>query len=145
MKKLSEIILEMINPFSHIYRQRQERAEPLVVLALIAWNKSVLSEEVGEELIFNFLDKVADPESLEISKAILNQFTNYKQKYYKDDRRFIFSYDLEIDGNNITLNIKSGTVGEGKFDVNAPCPCGSGKIFMKCCGKSRSNIKKNPH
>lgn len=101
----------MMEPYSHIYRQNQERAEQFVALVAIAWNKTLLSEEAGEDLLSQFFNKVGDPESREGAEEILNYIANFKEKYYRDDRRFIFYYELELDDDKITLHIQSGDIG----------------------------------
>jgi SWIM/SEC-C metal-binding protein len=43
--------------------------------------------------------------------------------------------DEDINDLEILLNPQKTKITEEKVGRNAPCPCGSGKKYKKCCGK----------
>jgi len=43
--------------------------------------------------------------------------------------------DEDITDLEILLNPQKTKIAEEKVGRNAPCPCGSGKKYKKCCGK----------
>lgn len=54
--------------------------------------------------------------------------------------------DLEANADTISTTMYTDGLGgkavksERKIYPNDPCPCGSGKKYKKCCGKSRKYI-----
>jgi len=72
----------------------------------------------------------------------------YKNEANKQFRILLDTVEANILQNLLTVTVNKDTAaaaakeelqkpvqGFGKVDRNAPCPCGSGKKYKKCCGK----------
>ena len=141
-KKLSEIILEMIEPYKDMDK---ENLEKIILFAICAWNMTIVPEKEGEKLFNTILEYFKnDEEGEKTFTALIGSFIKYKLDNYPNDIRFIVNKTFDISDGEPRLVIAStpiGTTGEApkiannKIGRNDPCPCGSGKKYKKCCGK----------
>jgi uncharacterized protein YecA (UPF0149 family) len=135
MRKLSEIVLEMIEP---MYSDLSE-VEPLAKLAALGWNSAIV-EQVGKpELTTEVFEKISSYSNIEGSDQMLEAIEHYKANklmYYKNDNRMIVDIIFKKTFDGIHLDIVSSLVDfpeKKKMKRNEPCPCGSGKKYKKCC------------
>ncbi|WP_240840858.1 YecA family protein [Acidaminobacter sp. JC074] len=136
MRKMSEIILEMIDPY---YNDLSE-VEALVKQAAIGWNAAIM-EQTGHTDSFN---KVLEDLELEEGNDdkeeltyLINKFRDMKLMYHKNDNRMIMDTIVKgaVDG-GLHLDVVGSEVElpkEVKVGRNDPCLCGSGKKYKKCC------------
>jgi uncharacterized protein YecA (UPF0149 family) len=135
-KKLSEIILDMIQPyndgdFTHL--------KTLVSIASLSWNLTIVPDNLNRETN-ELLSKISeDDEYKDMLQELIDKFKQYKLSYYKYDNRLIADYQIVGDEKSYTLNIASALFGSTvnknkKIGRNEPCPCESGKKYKKCCG-----------
>ncbi|TCO73843.1 SEC-C metal-binding domain-containing protein [Marinisporobacter balticus] len=137
-KKLSEIILDMIQPYDD---GDHGHVETLISIATLTWNMAIVPDEDAKEIYKSMRNISKDEEQKQILDELIDHFTQHKLSYYNDDKRVIV--DFKFNGNK--LDIASSpfvggvlkTCGEKtKIGRNDPCPCGSGNKYKKCCGKN---------
>ena len=77
----------------------------------------------------------------ELAPILLDRVKNYilKDKYYIEriKRHYRMFKDLIEEENKNETSIKSGEKVKIETGRNAPCPCGSGKKYKKCCMKKK--------
>ena len=135
MRKLSEIILEMIEP---MYNDLGE-VEPLAKLAALGWNSAIVEQLGKSELINNAFEVISSQldidDSEEMTEAI-EQYRAIKLMYYINDNRMIVDTIFKKTFDGLHLDIVSSPVEfpeQKKIGRNDPCPCGSRKKYKKCC------------
>jgi hypothetical protein len=137
-QKLSEIIMEMIEPY---HKGNLKHAESLVSVAAAAWNMCIVPVEEGKKLLESILAIGKDDiEYKQVMKSLIANFIKTKLENYFEDNRFIASYKCEMVSNKLNLAIASVPflnrkqkslpnsleTGRNKF-----CSCCSGKKY-KC-------------
>ena len=142
-KKLSEIILEMIEPYKD---DDLESMEKLIITAICAWNMTLVSEQESEETFELLLQNLKnDKKSKKAYKSLIEYFVRFKLDNYAHDMRHIINYTIDTSCDSPELLISSIepkstiTVPEmvdNNIGRNDPCPCGSAKKYKKCCGKN---------
>ncbi|NOQ36436.1 MAG: hypothetical protein GQ569_11170 [Methylococcaceae bacterium] len=100
-KKLSEKILELIEPYmSTVAKKNSEaRMESLVLIGSTAWNIEVTGKKDLQDVIFKTLS--TQEEISEIKKTI-NELIERKQKLFPDDDRLILNYKINPTKNKMS-------------------------------------------
>lgn len=140
LKKLSEIITEMIEPYKD---ESFENLDKLVSVATCAWNMTVVPEKEGKQLFDSVLKlSNGDEESEKVFTSLIGYFIRFKLENYSNDSRLIINHKFDTSFNPPNLAIASTELGNGygmstlignKVGRNDPCYCGSGKKYKKCC------------
>ena len=81
-------------------------------------------------LVKNFRKKLSDNAPVDLLFKISEKKDELKAKHFKND-----SYDGAIVGFELQNWLSTLTKPKIKIGPNAPCPCGSGKKYKKCCRK----------
>ena len=141
-QKLSEIILEMIEPYKDMNKKNLEK---IMLFAISAWNMTVAPENEAAKLFNSIREMYKDDEEARMTLfELIGSFMKYKLDNYPDDRRFIINQKLDVSDEQPHLYIASTQIGtpenipkivNNRVGRNDPCPCGSGKKYKNCCGK----------
>lgn len=142
-QKLSEIILEMIEPY---HKGNYKHIESLITIAACAWNMTIVSKEEAKNMYQEMLNICQDDiEQKQIFEASIVKFMEIKLKRYRDDNRYIVNYQFDITCEPYHLDVASTPFWDSKLQNsnnkikvgrNDICPCGSEKKYKQCCGKS---------
>ncbi len=141
-KKLSEIIIEMIEPYKEMDK---EDLEEIMLFAISAWNMTIVPEKEGEKIFNSILENFKnDEEARTAYLGLIGYFMKYKLDNYPNDMRFIVEQTLDMSDGEPRLVIASTLIGSvenvpktanNRVGRNDPCLCGSGKKYKKCCGR----------
>ena len=107
VKKLSEVLIEYIEPFLEDTETSQDRSN-LVDIAVMAWNLALVSKEERQELLKDLFSDSPDLEKIEIQKAfqrLMNQLIKRKLKLFAKDKRFIKEFKFTENGGHIHIAV----------------------------------------
>ena len=130
---MSEVLLEFIKPYREL-AQSDSDLQKLIGLGIVAWNVSLLPANEREGALNDLVTdlfrrkspikrlsslvrkwigasekadmKVASPEVTEF-KQIVYEMVEHKLRRFARNRRFIISYHVEIDGDDVQLFVAS--------------------------------------
>jgi hypothetical protein len=106
-EKLSTVVWEFIEPHRK-YANTYESLKKLIVLAILAWNASMLPDDEAKD----FVDKVVDSQPLSKSDhdmmiSVVNDLIKRKKKYFSQYTRDILDYELIETEDEFRLSIVS--------------------------------------
>ena len=142
-RKLSEIIIEMIDPY---HNDDKKHIESLVSIAVLAWNMTIVPQEEAKRMNADIINTLhGDTEQIIQMEELIVNLMMFKTEQCVNDNRFIVNYHLDTSDKlpHLTVlsipysdfHVSSSKHGEKvKAGRNDPCPCGSGKKYKKCCG-----------
>lgn len=108
--KISEAILKISEPLRRNFPKR-ERTSVIISMAILAWNMSLASEDVREDMenkIVEMMPKDIDTIGLALIVEQIDILIERKIKYYNDVRFLIKDYNLSFnDDDQATLDINS--------------------------------------
>ncbi len=122
-----DIWMQEEDPFIHD-DQVEDVSLSLFYLHCLAWPEEV-KEALAEGDGFDPTDDETIANLLSGVPSIVATLTGYGRE--KDRQRTAGMYD----------DAKSAVRPGGKIGRNAPCPCGSGKKFKKCCARSNRSVQ----
>lgn len=101
--KMSEVLLEFIEPYSQYWKTKEE-LNKLLGVAVIAWNAALLPGNERKEIIENAV-KVAPPEIRQDMKAIVEGMIQRKETHFAHNKRMIMNYQVTMtkEGPHVTV------------------------------------------
>lgn len=101
--KMSEVLLEFIEPYSQYWKTKEE-LNKLLGVAVIAWNAALLPGNERKEIIENAV-KVAPPEIRQDMKAIVEEMIQRKETHFAHNKRMIMNYQVTMtkEGPHVTV------------------------------------------
>jgi hypothetical protein len=101
--KMSEVLLEFIEPYSQYWKTTEELTK-LLGVAAIAWNAALLPGSEWKEAIENAV-KVAPPEIRQDMKAIVEEMMQRKETHFSHNKRMIMNYQVTMtkEGPHVTV------------------------------------------
>jgi len=112
--KMSAVIVQLAEPLLKEHGKTAERAETIIALTVVGWNKSMFPPDkqriIGKELIDFFVPKDGSAEAIGVAVQIMDIVAEQREKLFPDLRRIIVDYELDISGGSLTLNVSSASV-----------------------------------
>jgi len=108
-EKMSAVILRFVEPYSELVSSKQA-FERLIVLAMVAWNATLLEGHARQELLDLFkgtLPSDSDQEWQPDIEQLLAKLMRRKERHFADDQRFIIDYRVSESRDEYNLAISS--------------------------------------
>ncbi len=104
--KLSQRLLAVVEPFANNAQNFKSYAS-LVGLAIIAWNSSLVVEDMRPFIVGDFVNDMAQEEDINRPEltSIINALLSRKLELFPDDYREIHDYHLEERGDKVHLRV----------------------------------------
>jgi len=110
LAKMSEILIEYIEPFLEDTDTYQERSN-LLEIAVMSWNMALVSEEKRQELLKELFSKhPSDPEDIEAEKELqrlMKKLIKRKLKFFAEEKRFITDFKLTENSGRFHISVAS--------------------------------------
>lgn len=105
-EKLSQRLLAVVEPFASNAENFKSYAS-LVGLAIIAWNSSLVVEDMRPFIVGDFVNDMAQEEEINRPEltSIINALLSRKLELFPDDYREIHDYHLEEHGDKVHLRV----------------------------------------
>jgi len=111
-EKISAVILRYVEPYREQVSSKQ-RFEQLIVVAMTAWNASLLEGDARQELLDVFRGALPSDDDQEWQpdiEQLLAKLIRRKERYFADDRRLIIDYRVSELADEYNLAIVSTPV-----------------------------------
>ncbi len=105
-------------------------------IGLRSYNQKDPLVEYKKESYNMFIDLIASIKSKIIKVLFTVQLRSQEEEQKDKEMLDKMISNMENEKNNLTTNLENTPVIEKKIARNEPCPCGSGKKYKQCCGKS---------
>lgn len=108
-EKMSEILGKFIEPYIE-YTDSEESYRKLIVLAVLAWNASLLPEKDGQAMIDAVFEQGLPKRETELRaglREIVDQLVARKKAYFSKYRRQIVEFDVVDLGDQYYLSVAS--------------------------------------
>jgi preprotein translocase subunit SecA len=92
-------------------------------------NPLLIYKKEGFEMFQNLIDKIKEETLYFLFRINIVKSDEIERKEQEKNNQLVFSHGNESEQKKKPIKRESNKVGR-----NAPCPCGSGKKFKKCCG-----------
>jgi hypothetical protein len=99
--KMSDALFKIIGDYKEI-ADTEEEMRKLVLLAIIAWNATVISEEGQQDLLAKMLEPL--PDGLD---EVIAELMKRKLMFFPDNYRFILDYNVTDLGDSFHLSVVS--------------------------------------
>lgn len=106
LRKMSEVLLEYIQPFLENTETSKERSH-LVDTAVMAWNLTLISEEKREELIMELFSGAKGTEQQKGFERLIQRLIKRKLKFFAEEKRFVTDFKLTEHAGGIHLSVAS--------------------------------------
>ena len=111
---MSAVILTLAEPLLKQYGTDARRAESVIVLAIAAWNKAMLSAETQPGFEKDVID-IAVPldgsaELVGVAVEVMDLIEERRKNLFPDLRVVIANYDFQVSQGRLTLNVGSATI-----------------------------------
>lgn len=93
MPKMSELIVELIDPFADACDDDPAAIRNLVMLGATAWNAAVYGPEKGASLVKGLVETFP-PADRSTGAAILASLILRKEELFPDDRRIVYDFQV---------------------------------------------------
>lgn len=103
--KMSEVLTEFIEPYSHTWRNEDELRK-LLSIALVAWNASLVPPAEGEQLLRE-TTKTIPPDARRDYLSIVAEMMQRKLTHFAGNTRFIIDYHLTMRPSGPYLEVMS--------------------------------------
>jgi len=104
-EKMSEVLLEFIEPYDDQW-QTEEQLRKLLVMAVLAWNAALLPVDEREKMIQDIL-KTMPPDIRSDGRAILDEMLRRKFALFADNKRAIVDYQVTSTPDGPHLSVMS--------------------------------------
>ena len=91
-RKMSEVLLEFIEPYSGQWTT-QEQLEKLLAVALVAWNAALFSGSERDKFLQEMVQTMP-PDVRPAMRAIVDEMMQRKLAHFASNRRVIISYEV---------------------------------------------------
>lgn len=108
-EKMSAVILKFVEPYRELVQSKQA-FEQLIVVAMVAWNASLLEGHARQELLDLFkgaLPSDSDQEWQPEIEQLLAKLMRRKARHFADNNRFIIDYRVSESRDEYNLAIIS--------------------------------------
>ncbi len=105
--KMSEALETLIEPYLEKVSGRHQ-IEVLLSLGSLAWNMSIMPKKSRQKELEIALKKVMkgqDAEAIEVTRVLIDELMERKEKLFPDNQRMIMSFDLH-------------SAGAGRYDIS---------------------------
>lgn len=103
--KMSEVLMAFVEPYREYVRTEEEHRK-LLILAVLAWNASLLPEKEQKEMVSNVIDEVMPFDTKEL-KGIIEMMIVRKKLYFSDNHRKIIDFELTDLGDDLHISVAS--------------------------------------
>ncbi len=93
-KKMSEVLLEFLEPYTEQWRT-EEDLRRLLPVAIIVWNAALVSGREREELLQGALDALP-PGARQDGRTLLEELIRRKEAHFADNHRLVLDYQLTM-------------------------------------------------
>jgi hypothetical protein len=93
-EKMSAVILKFVAPYQHLIHSKKAY-EHLIVLAMVAWNATILEGETRQRLMDRVKETILSDGDEDWSQELadlLAQLMQRKERYFADNKRLILDY-----------------------------------------------------
>ena len=107
--KMSEVLTDFIEPYLE-FANTEEDHRKLLMLAIVAWNTSMLSEEEQQDMVDMVFDEVMSKATEEVKtdlREIMSMLIARKKTYFSEYTRMILDFELTDMGGNYHLSVAS--------------------------------------
>jgi hypothetical protein len=109
--KMSAVILELAEPLLEDHGTDSQRVEAIIVLTIVAWNKSLLPADKQDDVLKDAVNTIVpangDAEVVGTVVYMLDLIEARRKKLYPGLRKLVANYDLDVSEGRISLNIAS--------------------------------------
>ncbi|MFC1714268.1 hypothetical protein ACFL6S_11410 [Candidatus Poribacteria bacterium] len=106
--KMSAVILDFIEPYAK-HAKTPEAYQSLIMIAIVAWNAALLSENKRKDMIDIPIKSLSGPDRKEMRK-LLEGLVERKNKRFADYKRPIMDYQLTETKDGISLSVASSLI-----------------------------------
>ncbi len=103
--KMSEVLEKFVEPYLK-FAETEESFRKLIMIAVVAWNASLLPKESQEEMIDSVLEALP-PEVRAECKAIVKELMKRKSRYFAEFRRAVIGFEVRDTGKGFHLEVAS--------------------------------------
>lgn len=107
--KMSEVLKSFVEPYLDLAHNGTERRK-LLEIAIIAWNLAIMPEAERQPMIDQLIAncvKTNDPLAQQDTREIISELIDRKQKFFKNNKRFIIDFQLKDTGKQLHLSVAS--------------------------------------
>jgi hypothetical protein len=90
--KMSEVLLEFVEPYSESW-STEEQLQKLLTVALVAWNAAILPESKRDEFILDMVNTVP-PDARRPMLAIIAEMMQRKLQHFAGNKRMILNFEV---------------------------------------------------
>ncbi len=108
-EKMSAVIVKFVEPYQHIAHSKKAY-EHLIVLAMVAWNATILEGEARQRLIDGVKETIlseGDEDGRQELDNVLTQLMQRKERYFADNKRLILDYRVSESKHEYHLAVNS--------------------------------------
>lgn len=123
--KMSEILLELVRPWTNRFNYSPERLEALIVLGIMGWNKAILPEvwPKSRAVMERQLASVM-PDDLALCDEIIDAVAKQALVRFPHVNKIVLDYEVSISGTDISLNVTFAPRREAAGAGSAPQEAG---------------------
>jgi hypothetical protein len=92
--KMSEVLLEFLEPYAEHWKNEEE-FQKLLIVGQIAWNAALYSGEKRTEFVEKMVAAVP-PEARPVMRAFVQELIQRKEAHFAGNRRLIVNYELTM-------------------------------------------------
>jgi hypothetical protein len=115
--RMSAVILEVADPVLKRYGTTPQRIETMIMLAVAAWNKSLLppgkQPALEKEILDRLVPEDGSAEAVGLAVDVMDTIAERREKLFPDLRKLIVDYEVQMGGGRLTLNVTSAPVPDG--------------------------------
>jgi hypothetical protein len=103
---LSGALLKLIEPYRQ-YTDGKDQVEKMLMVAMTAWNSTVVSPAAAKKLLKAMLEEVGDSESQALFASLVVQMVATKEQLFASDKRLIISFEVKERKNRYDVQVTS--------------------------------------
>lgn len=111
-EKMSDVIIKFLQPYI-IKLRNPEEYRKLVVIGILAWNASLMTQKERKEMINEIVSQsiaYGETEAQTAMIEIVNELIQRKEKHFSHIKRYITDYKLTKTGKEFNLSIVSSLI-----------------------------------
>ncbi len=110
LEKMSDVMWQFIEPYTG-FAEHLAEMERLVVIAAMAWNAAIMSDEDSEQFQQKMITSLP-AEARENAKAVIEDLIQRKQRTFADNKRMIVNMKVTDTGDGFHLAVASFMPGD---------------------------------
>ncbi len=105
--KMSEVVIDFIEPYAE-YAETYEAYQKLVMIAIVAWNTTLLPEKKQKAMVKKMIKSLSLPRSdARDTKGIIEELIERKNKHFAEHTRTIVDYQVTETRDGFHLSVAS--------------------------------------